>query len=417
MYQGLVVFDVDGVIFRDVFLKKMAQSKGLVTSVRMLMLGLRFYRGTITLDTLLKEGYRLLGHFDIKKAQEVARDIKIVTNINETIRILHDNRYYVSLISAGIPNFILKELADEIKADHFSGLDITVKDGTIDVEAIETLSKVDRVEELLKKLNIGWDRVFAVGDDPGNITLLERSKIGIGFNPTKKVRENSDIIVEGYDFLEILPYILPHKELPKSISLNRYRWRREIFRKGVHFLGGAFPFLARWNRLFTLLFLLGIMILYFLSELIRHMGLSFTPFAHITRRSQRHTEKKRIIMGPIFLGIGIALTILCFPFSIYLPSIFVVSISDSLAALIGQKYGRAHILGMKNRTIEGSTAFFLSSFIIFSLTLPLRIALPATLLATLLELIPFYDLDNIIIPFGTALFLHLLMNVMRVAGM
>jgi len=405
MYKGIVVLDVDGVIFRDIFLKKLVASRGLAKHLRIIYLGMKYYREKISIDTLLKEGYKLAGNFPAHEARSIAGEIKRTTNISETIEILRKKGYFISLISSGIPNFILENLAHELKADHYSGLDISTKEGTIVPEKLNVISKVEVVEGLIERLGIGWDRIVSIGDDPGNITLLQKSRIGIGFNPVKAVRRNANVVIEGNNFLEILPYILPKEELPPSASISRLSWRREIFRKAVHLTGSAVPFLARLNRKVTVIALLSIIAVYIISELLRTFGISFSLLSAITRKAQRHSEKRGIIMGPVLLGLGIAVTISLFRYEIYLPAILVVAISDSLSALIGRRFGRTHIFGLRNRTVEGSLAFFCSALLILLFFYPLPVALLATLVATVLELFPYYNIDNLLIPVGTSLFL------------
>jgi len=104
-------------------------------------------------------------------------------------------------------------------------------------------------------------------------------------------------------------------------------------------------------------------------------------------------------------------TSLFFDFKVYLPAILIVSVSDSLSALVGKKFGKIYIFKLKNRTVQGSTVFFLSSLGILLFTVPVQIAFPAAVIVTLFELIPIYNLDNFIIPLGTAFFLHFTMGL------
>ena len=172
MKKGLVVFDVDGVIYKDIFLKKIVRSKGPRKFLKILMLGISFYLNKISIDKLLTDGYRLAGDFKVEDVRNIAKKIKRFSNINETIKILHKEGYYVSLISSGIPNFILKSLAGEIGADSYSGLNIKIKEGKIKAGKIRTISKVKIVEHPLKELNLSWEAVISIGDDPNNIDLL-----------------------------------------------------------------------------------------------------------------------------------------------------------------------------------------------------------------------------------------------------
>jgi dolichol kinase/phosphoserine phosphatase len=405
-YKGIVILDVDGVLFKDIFLKRIVQSKGILSYIKILWLGIQYYINKISINRLLVEGYKLAENFHVESAQVAANKIRRVTNIKESISILRQEGFFVSLISAGIPNFVLKNLAHEIGADHYAGIDLEINKGIINTRKIRVISKIEIVETLLKRLDQGWNDVISVADDPNNVELLKKSRMGIGFNPSKIIRKFSDIIIESNNFLEILPYIIPQDRLPKKYTLSRFSWKREFFRKGIHFLGCFFPFLALSHELIAIHILTAVIVIYIISELFRNLGISFILFSYVTKKAQRHRETKGIIVAPILLGLGIMLTILLFDFNIYLPAILIVSVADCLSALIGMRFGKIHLFHLKNRTLIGSLTFFLSSFIILFFTIPFRFVLPAALLGIVLELIPVYHIDNLLIPLGTGMFLY-----------
>ncbi len=405
-YKGIVVLDVDGVLFKDIFLKRIVRSKGLKNYLKILFLGIQYYIDRISIQHLLKEGYKLAGNIHKNEALMTADKIRRVTHIRKTIAILKDENYFVSIISAGIPNFVLRDLAGEIGADHYAGIMAEKRGNFIRVDTDTLVPKIQIVDGILHKLGLAWKDVVSVGDDPNNVELLQKSSIGIGFNPSALVRKNSDVVIEGNNFLEILPYIIPSNRLPKNMQRTRFFWKRELFRKGIHVLGAVFPFLARFHATLSISILAGAVLLYSISEVFRYMGMSFSPIALITRRAQRLDEKRGIIVGPILLGVGILLAISVFDYSMYLPAVLIVSISDCLSAIIGILFGKVYIFRSRKRTVEGSFAFFASSCIILFLTVDPVLAIPAALLATLLELTPVYNLDNLLVPFGTALFLY-----------
>jgi dolichol kinase/phosphoserine phosphatase len=405
-YKGLVVLDVDGVLFKDIFLKKIVQSKGITRSLKMLLLGIKYYLDKITINSLLVEGYRLAGTFDANKAQVTAEKIRRVTHIKETVEILRREGFYVSLISAGIPGFVLRNLSDEIGADHYTGIDIDIKGGSIVGSRISLISKIEIVETLLKDLKLRWEDVISVADDPNNVELLKRSGKGIGFNPSRVVRRYSDVVIEGNDFLEILPHIVPKENLQRKYRLQRFIWKREFFRKGIHIFGSLFALLALHHKMAALLALGGIIVLYLLSELSRILGVSVVFLSYITKKAQRKRETRGIIFGPVLLGCGMLITILIYDFKVYLPAILIVSVSDTLSALVGMRFGKTLLFGLKNRTLIGSSVFFLSACLILYFTVPLRLVLPAAVLSTLIEIIPYYNIDNFLIPLVTATFLN-----------
>ncbi|HEB29951.1 MAG TPA: hypothetical protein ENI15_03630 [Spirochaetes bacterium] len=402
----VMVFDVDGVIYKNIFLIKLIRARGLKNFLKILVLGIKYYTNRITLNTLLIEGYKLAENFSVNEMQNIAKKMKRVKKIKETVHILRGEGFYVALISAGIPNFILETLADEIGADSYTGLDLDIENASVKTRDIQIVSKVRIVEDLLTKLNLTWNDTISIGDDPNNVELLKMSQTGIGFNPSEIVRENSDIVIESNDLSEILSFIIPPEHLPSKLKKGRYFWKRELFRKGVHTMGCVFPFIAVTNRMLATYILTGAIAIYVLSELFRYRGLYLPLFSIITKKARRYTEKEGIIIGPILLALGILISFRFFDFDVYLPAILIVSISDSLSSLLGLRFGKTRIFKLKTRTVVGSGAFFISSLVILLLTVPVQIALPAAVIATLLELIPMYNLDNLVITPVVALFLH-----------
>ena len=110
----------------------------------------------------------------------------------------------------------------------------------------------------------------------------------------------------------------------------------------------------------------------------------------------RDEEYSRPTTGFYFF-VGSALTIILFPKQIAIGTLIVLALSDPLAALIGQRYGRHRIW---NKTIEGSMAFFISAWLILTLYFggePFKHLIPA-FAGTLVELAPCPIDDNLSIP-------------------
>ncbi len=93
----------------------------------------------------------------------------------------------------------------------------------------------------------------------------------------------------------------------------------------------------------------------------------------------------------------------------YVVSILVVSVADSSAALIGAAYGRHHFLGARGgKTVEGSAAFFLASFLCVHVPLllwtdtggpeSLLIGLNLALILMLAEAVARRGTDNLLLP-------------------
>jgi dolichol kinase len=320
------------------------------------------------------------------------------------MRILHEKGYFISLVSSGIPNFILSHLAREIGADHFSGIDTAIKSGNIQADNLSLQPKDEIVEGLLAQLHLSWYDVSSVVDDPNNLTLMKKSKVGIGFNPSRIIRRNADIVVDGYDMLEIIPHIIPKDQLPDRISLKKQLFKRELYRKTIHFLGTPLPFLAYLHKPAVAAVLSAVILIYVFSEFTRTVGIHLPFISHITKRSERITETRGFIFGPISLTAGILITLFAFSPEIYIPAILIVCISDSVSSLVGRKLGKLR-LPFYERTLEGSIAFYIASLAILVIFLPLQQALLTALVPTVLELMIPHYLDNLLIPIGTALYM------------
>lgn len=113
---------------------------------------------------------------------------------------------------------------------------------------------------------------------------------------------------------------------------------------------------------------------------------------------------ERYTFGEIYLPLGVAITALLFlpaDLRAFQFGIFVMGISDSLAGLVGERFGERYftIFGNK-KSLEGSLTFFISTLILTFLftstfSYPL-ILIPAIL--TLVEFSLVYGLDNLVLP-------------------
>ncbi len=146
-------------------------------------------------------------------------------------------------------------------------------------------------------------------------------------------------------------------------------------------------------------------------------------------------EQAGYLQGPFHYCMSITLLMLVFvifaPSQMYFPlsAILLMIISDTLASVIGKRYGKHNIKipWIKGiRTLEGSLAFFISGFIVcflafslFGVTNPITqthislveailYSLIASVLATLIEMFSPSTWDDLTVPILTALIIFLL---------
>ena len=124
---------------------------------------------------------------------------------------------------------------------------------------------------------------------------------------------------------------------------------------------------------------------------------------------ERYTkeEERNRPLGSFYYVLSGLITIAFFDKDIAVASLFVLSISDPLASIIGSKFGRVRFL---KKSLEGTLAFLFSSlciFLLFSFSFPIAIA--CAVISALTELFSSRLIDdNLAVPLATALALTVL---------
>ena len=173
----------------------------------------------------------------------------------------------------------------------------------------------------------------------------------------------------------------------------------EVFRKTIH-LSSALTvvFAERWYTP-TVIGIIGISILYCISEFLRMHGHELYLISNITRYASRKRDKGRFVLGPLTLAGGVLAALLLFPIHTAKIAIFALAFGAGLASLVGKRFGKIRLAFFKDKTVAGSltcfAAVFLSTFAVsgnFWKSLVLGIA------GAGIEMLPLKDYDNLLIP-------------------
>ncbi|MBN1786506.1 MAG: hypothetical protein JW825_05940 [Candidatus Methanofastidiosa archaeon] len=108
------------------------------------------------------------------------------------------------------------------------------------------------------------------------------------------------------------------------------------------------------------------------------------------------SEEKRSWGSHTFYALGSFLCILFYTKNIAIAATAALLIGDSFAALVGKTIGRHRIY--KKKTLEGSSACFLSCLVLYYFILPVPIAIIGAVATTLTELYSTRINDNLTIP-------------------
>ena len=175
-------------------------------------------------------------------------------------------------------------------------------------------------------------------------------------------------------------------------------FNNEIYRKLIHLASSAIPFFYfYYSKNLVLAILIPSTITFLIIDLLRIKNKDVKRFYNICFKSITRSKEKTSLTGASYVLIASVLSILIFDKEIAIISLLIMTISDTMAAIIGRRYGKVKI---NKKTLEGSIAFFLFSLIIVSFFdgIILVVAFIAILLTTLAELFLNNINDNLTIP-------------------
>jgi len=178
----------------------------------------------------------------------------------------------------------------------------------------------------------------------------------------------------------------------------------ELLRKAIHLMVGATPLLASFSLPVTEGLLVAGLLIYTVAESLRLQGRTLPVITRLTRAASRTRDRNRAVLGPITLGLGALLCFLLYPEPAASVGIYALAFGDGLSSVVGKLFGRVHLPFTGGKTLEGSLAAFLAIFCAaWTASRDPALALGVAATGTVLEALPLEDLDNLVIPLGTAL--------------
>lgn len=177
----------------------------------------------------------------------------------------------------------------------------------------------------------------------------------------------------------------------------------EVFRKTIHLCSAFTVVFAQVSYYFTIAGIIGLSVLYCISELLRMRGYQLCIIAPITRYASRERDKGRFVLGPLTLAGGVLSALLFFPLHPAKIAIFSLAFGDGLASLVGKRFGKIRLAVFKDKTVAGSVTCFVAVFL--SALAVSGNCLKSFVLAACgagIEMLPLKDYDNLLIPIAIA---------------
>jgi dolichol kinase len=176
-----------------------------------------------------------------------------------------------------------------------------------------------------------------------------------------------------------------------------------VARKIWHLLGIIVPVLywSGWLARETILWIVGVaLIALAVLEVLRFtlppVQRTFTLLFGLLLRD----EEIKGPHGSLYFLSGVFVCVLLFPKELACTALVYLAVGDTAAEVVGRRFGRVKLLGPK--TLEGTSACFVSSAVVGLFLLPWPLALVGATAATLFELVGTGNIDNATIPVGAA---------------
>lgn len=196
-------------------------------------------------------------------------------------------------------------------------------------------------------------------------------------------------------------------------GLERYSGKIhvELVRKSIHILVGVVPTLAAANMQITATLLLCGILFYTYCEMLRLKGYEVLLVSRVTAMAARRRDSGRFVLGPVTLGLGALVSLLCFPEPASSIAIYALAFGDGLSSLVGRVFGTLRIPFTGGKSIEGSLTCFLAVWAAaFGKTGDVFGSMVVALIAMLAEAAPTKDMDNLLLPFVVGLAARLILS-------
>jgi dolichol kinase len=154
------------------------------------------------------------------------------------------------------------------------------------------------------------------------------------------------------------------------IDNGTIQYRDELFRKLIHLTSLSIPIVYYFITKETAAIILGILAaVALIIDLGRYLhpeaGKIFYKIFGFLLREHELDHKKKNLNGATYVLISALISVLIFPKIIFITAFSILIVSDSLAALIGRKFGKRKFL---SKSLEGTLAFFISACIVILFT-------------------------------------------------
>jgi HAD superfamily phosphoserine phosphatase-like hydrolase len=408
--RKLIIFDVEGVLLpKNRYLAfEAGRSLSFPQFIKLLSIGLLYEARLLRLESALRRIFNLFRGFTGKELVDIFAKVPLLPDTEAVFAKLREKGFKTALISSGLPQVVVENLASRLKTDYAVGLELETNDsvltGNIDGDVIRKDGKASVMEKILKREGLTRKDCVVVADDRNNSQIFHPETLKIGYNPDFLIAFKSDHVIKE-SLLEIFSILEETQKRPRySLTLS------EAIREAIHGSGLFITLAAMRFGNYQVAFLLFLMALvYMASELARLERKSIPVISSITLKAATSSERYEFTTAPISFALGIMLSLLLFPTPVNYASIAIISLGDSAASVFGKLFGKTSIPFNKGKNLEGSFAGFAFAFLGASFFLSPLQAFIGAFVGMLVESLPLPVNDNLSTPLVTGALLTLIL--------
>ena len=404
--RRLAVFDVEGVILpkRRYLLLQATKRLNFLKILNLVFLGALYEVGFFTLERAFKGIYQLFAGVSKEEFYQTFKSISIIPEVRQVFQKLKANGYEIALISSGLPDFLVEELARQLGANYAHGFKLEIVNnkltGRISGDVISANGKAIILERILKAGNYSKDDCIVVADDRNNLPMLSLCGKTIGYNPDMFLASKCDYTIKG-NLRDIIPFL----ETPVKTPRAPYT-RTDLYREIIHMGSFLIPVLCQFfnfDRYMIAVAISATTIIYAFSELARRAGVDFPPFTTVTNLVAIGDERWEFATAPIFFAVGIVFPLTFYPTKIGFAAITILTLGDGIARMVGKTMGQVALPYNKAKKLEGTMAGILLSALASLLFVSPLEAVAASIIGMIVESLPLPISDNMVIPLAAGL--------------
>ena len=204
--KKLLVADMDSTMIGQECIDELADVAGLRDYISDITR--RAMNGEIAFEPALRERVSLLKGLPLSIIDDVIENRITLTNGGkELIATMRGNGAYTALVSGGFTLFT-KKIANAIGFDEHNANELVVEDGhlagVVNEPILGKQAKLEKLEELCKKLNISPEDAMAVGDGANDLAMLNLAGSGVALHAKPLVAEAASIRIDYGDLTALL---------------------------------------------------------------------------------------------------------------------------------------------------------------------------------------------------------------------